>query len=165
MPVIIPTNPEHLLYGLVAVALIVGIAIIWNRIFPPAIDKLLPDSRYQEALGVYAAKLANTDPSRDDRRAALQEATTYLIDNHDIPARRAKRNMRRMQAFYDREQSDGFRDTAFAYEEAGDYESALLNFQRAARWQKDHNRAAYDFLRRCAARVERKARRATGHRD
>jgi hypothetical protein len=161
MPIHFPTTDEgwaHLLIGLAVVGCVVVGILAWRRLFPPAIEKLQRDQRYHQALAVYAANLRTEEPTREERRAALAAATAYLVNEHGVPEAEAAPNVRLLVAAYDREQSYELRHQALALEEAGDHESALAYFERAARLQKEHDRQDYRFLQRCVARVRGKMR-------
>jgi tetratricopeptide (TPR) repeat protein len=156
----IPTTTEgwvELLIG-IGVIIAIGLAIAaWQGLFPSATKKLLKDDRYRQALRVYSEAVgAQEEPTLDDRREAFAAAAEYLVSEHGIPSAEAARNMRLMVAVYDRDQSYDLRNDAAIYEEAGDYQSALVNYERAARLQEQHDRKDYDVLQRCIARVRRK---------
>jgi tetratricopeptide (TPR) repeat protein len=158
---IIPNSTEDWVILLTVLALVIGIGIgvtVWQRLWPPATKKLLEDDRYHQALAVYAGNLPAEEPTRDDRRSALAAATLYLVNEHGIDSREAAPNVRLVVAAYDRDQSYELRHEGLAYEEAGDPESALAYYERAARLQEEHDPKDYQFLLRCADRVRRKVR-------
>jgi hypothetical protein len=136
---------------------VIGV-VVYQWLWPSASKKVLDDDRYHQALAVYIDSLRGEEPTRDDRRAALAAATLYLVNQHGIPSADAAQRMLLMVAAYDREQSYELRHEAIAFEEAGDYESALTYFERAARLQEDHDPADYRFLQACIARVRGKVR-------
>src|SRR5262245_24419376 len=134
--IFLPTSPEAWIGVLIVVALLIGV-VLYQRLWPSASQRALEDGRYHQALAVSADNLPGEEPTRDDRRAAVAAATLYLVKEHGIPSAEAAPNMRRVVAAYDREQSYELRHEAIAYEEAGDYESALAYFVRAARLQEE----------------------------
>jgi tetratricopeptide (TPR) repeat protein len=156
--IFLPTDPEVWLVVLAILVLGIGVAL-YKSIWPSASQKVLQDGRYHQALTVYVESLPEEEePTRDDRRAALAAATLYLVNEHGIPSAEAAPNMQRMVAAYDREQSYELRHEGIACEEAGDYESALAFYERAARLQEDHDPADHRFLLGCADRVRGKVR-------
>ena len=155
----VPGSDEgwFLLFAVLALIIAGGIGVVvWTRLFPSAKAKALADKRYQEALAVYAEHLQTDDPTTEDRRTAFAEATMYLVDQHGIPSAEASSNLRLMVAEYDRERSYDLRNDALAYEEAGDYASAAIYYERAARMQQEHDPKDCQFLLQCVARVRRK---------
>ncbi len=155
--IFIPDTPEFLVVLAALVLLVIGIALYqWLR--PPAIKRLLPDGRYQQALAVYAANLGQPEPTPDERRQALAVAAEYLSREHGIAAEEAAANLRVLVAAYDRDQSYELRHEALAYEQAGAFQLALECFERAARLQEEHDPKDHQFLQRCVARVRGKVR-------
>jgi tetratricopeptide (TPR) repeat protein len=150
-------TPEFLAAIGIVVALVIGVAVYqWLR--PPGWQRLLKDGRYHQALAVYAANLQHGDPTADDRRRALAAAVQYLTAEHAVPAEDAAANLRLVVAQYDRDRSYELRNEAVAHEQAGAYGLALEYYERAARWQQEHNPKDYQFLQTCVARVRSKVR-------
>ncbi len=159
--ILIPSTTEGWVLLLIVLGgvICIGLAIAaWQRLFPSAIKKVLKDSRYHQALAVYRQHLGPEELALDDRRDAFTVATVYLVKEHGIPPEEAGPNMRLMVAAYDRDQSFDLRNDAAIYEEAGDYQSALVNYERAARLQEEHDQKDFEVLQRCIARVRRKMR-------
>ena len=159
--ILIPSTTEGwvLLLIFLGGVICVGLAIAgWQRLFPSALKKVLKDGRYHQALEVYRQHLEPEKVTLDDRREAFTAATVYLVKEHGIPTEEAGANMRLMVAAYDREQSFDLRHDAAICEEAGDYQSALVNYERAARLQEEHDQKDFEVLQRCIARVRRKMR-------
>lgn len=157
--IFVPTTAEGWTFVLIVVALVIGVGIgvaAWQRLWPSATKKVLADVRYRQALAVYIENLGAEEPTREDRRDALRMATLYLVNEHHIQSVEAAPNMRLVVAAYDHEQSHELRSEAQAYEMAGDYESALAYYERAARLQEEHDPKDYQVLLRCIDRVGRK---------
>jgi tetratricopeptide (TPR) repeat protein len=150
-------SPEFWATAAVVVAVIVCVAV-YQCFRPPAWKRLLKDERYYQALSVYAANLRHEEPTRDDRRQALEAAVQYLVSEHGIPAEEARENLRLLVAQYDRDRSYELRNEAVAHEQAGAYGLALEYYERAARWQEEHDPKDHQFLQGCVDRVRRKAR-------
>lgn len=150
-------TPEFWAALAIVLLIIVGACIYqWWR--PPVWKKLLDDRRYQEALSVYAANLPREEPTAEDRRQAVVAAVEYLTMEHGLSAEEARPNVRVVVARYDRDQSYELRQEAVFYEQAGAYDLALDYYERAARWQQEHDPKDYQFLQQCAARVRKKVR-------
>jgi hypothetical protein len=157
MRFIYPDNPEYYVIAGVALVVLVGVVALYQYFFPPAVDRLRTDPRYQAAFTLYTTNLQFENPTRDDRQAALAVAATYL-EGEGVPADEARRNLQLIVAGYDRERSYDLRHEALAYEQLGANELALEYFERAAMWQEDHDRTDSQFLQRCIARVQGKIR-------
>jgi hypothetical protein len=157
MRFIFPDHPEYYVIGGLILVAVVGVVALYQYFFPPAVDRLRADPRYQAAFTLYNTNLQFENPTRDDRQAALAVAVTYL-ENEGVPADEARRNLQLTVAGYDRERSYDLRHEALAYEQLGAHELALEYFERAAMWQEDHDRTDYQFLQRCIARVRGKVR-------
>jgi tetratricopeptide (TPR) repeat protein len=157
--IIIPDWPEFwaVVIGIVVV-LVIGV-VIYQAFWPPASRKLLADDRYQQALSIYAGLLEHEDPTREERQNALAQSAEYLTTEHGIPEAEARSNVRLVVAEHDRDRSYEVRQQAIGYEELGLYDMALDYYQRAARWQEEHDPKDYHFLLGCAARVRAKLRR------
>jgi hypothetical protein len=139
------------------VVLVIGIAIYsWLR--PPKWKKLIEDSRYHQAISVYAANLQQEKPTDDDRQHALTLAVGYLTNEHGIPAEEAEVNLRLLVAQHDRDRSYELRQEGSFYEQAGAHDLALDYYERAAWWQAEHDPKDHQFLQQCAARVRKKVR-------
>lgn len=154
--IIIPDSPEAWLIILAVIVIIAG-AVFYSWLRPPAWKKLLQDQRYCQALNVYADTVQSQDCLGDVRRHALATGTSFLTNEHGIPAEEAARNLRLVVAQYARDQSYALRQEAVAFEQDGHYDQALDHYQRAAWWQEDHDPKDYQFLQRCVARVRSKA--------
>jgi hypothetical protein len=152
--------PQDPLVWLLIAGLVVAVLVVafFRRLFPSATKKALADPRYHQALAVYVDRLPGEDPTREERWDALDVATRYLIDEHGVAPAAAGPNLRRVVQQYDREQSYDLRHQGIAHEEAGEFEQALVYYERAARLQEQHDRADYEFLQRCVARVRGKVR-------
>jgi tetratricopeptide (TPR) repeat protein len=132
--------------------------VAYQRLRPPAWERLLRDGRYHQALAVYATNLQHEEPTADDRRQALAAAVEYLTKEHGVAPEEARQNLPLVVARFDRDRSYELRHEAVAYEQAGAYGLALEYYERAARWQEEYDPKDYQFLQGCAARVRRKAR-------
>src|SRR4051812_42305509 len=122
-------RPE--LYAAVAVILVLAVAgmALYQWLFPPLVDKLRTDPRYQAAVSLYMSLLQFEGPTRDDRLSALAVACDQLEKQHDIPAGEARRNLLLLVAPYDRGRSYDLRHEAIAYEQIGANELALSHFE------------------------------------
>jgi tetratricopeptide (TPR) repeat protein len=161
---IIPPNLDDpgFWIALPALLVVVGGIVLYTWLRPPAWKNLLDDRRYQQALTIYAATLRHEELTHDKRRQALADAIWHLIADHDIAPKEAESNMRLVVARYDRDQSYELRNEASTYEQEGAYDIALDYYNRAARWQEEHDPKDCQFLKRCAARVRRKVRCKSG---
>jgi tetratricopeptide (TPR) repeat protein len=152
-----PDTPEF--WGGLAIVLgIIVCVLVYHVLWPPAWKKLLKDRRYDQGLGVYAEHLRHEDATNDDRRRAFAAAVQYLTNEHGIPPEEAAQNLRLLVAQYDRDRSYDLRNEAVAHEQAGAYGLALEYYERAARWQEEHDPKDFQFLQTCVDRVRRKAR-------
>jgi tetratricopeptide (TPR) repeat protein len=159
--ILIPTTTQGWVLLLLTIGIIVAIGFVivaWQGLFPSATKKVLKDDRYHQALAVYRQHLGLDEPTLDPRRDAFAAATEFLVKAHGIRSAEAASNMRLMVAAYDRDQSFELRNEAAIYEEAGDYQSALANYEQAARLQQEHDQKDHEVLQRCIARVRRKMR-------
>jgi tetratricopeptide (TPR) repeat protein len=146
-------------WSAVAIVLLIVIGVcIYQWLRPPAWQKLFGDRRYHQALSVYGANLARENPTSEERRLVLDAAVEYLTKEQGIPAEEARSNLRLVSARYDRDRSYELRQEAVFYEQAGAYDLALDYYERAARWQEQHDPKDHQFLLGCAARVRKKVR-------
>jgi tetratricopeptide (TPR) repeat protein len=158
-PIFLPTDPETWLIVIVGmVVLIAGIAIYqWLR--PPAVQRVMADARYPQAMGVYVGHLpADVEPDWEQRQHAFDAAVEYLTKEYGIAADEAGKNLRVLVGEYNKERSYELRQEAITYEQAGAYEMALDHFERAARLREGFDAEDYEFLQRCIARVRGKVR-------
>lgn len=159
--IFIPNSNEEIAIIVGVIVLVLGIAVVvsfYKRLFPSTISRLASDMRYRQALGVYVGNLQSEDPTREERRAAVIEAISYLVNDHGIPSAEASTNMRLVVATFDHDQSLALRQEGAAHEEAGDYASARAYYERAARLQEEHDPADHGFLLQCIARVSARIR-------
>src|SRR4051812_43941528 len=94
-PIFIPTDPATWAGIIILmVVLVVGVAIYqWPR--PPAIQKVLADARYPQALDVYVGQLpVDAEPNWEQRQDAFAAAVEYLTTEHGVPADEAEKNLR-----------------------------------------------------------------------
>ncbi len=159
--IFLPEDPDMILAAVaVLVLLVIGVAVYqWLR--PPLLPKLREDSRYQQALEVYARGLphdpSESPPTPEERRVALDLAVEYLTKEHALPAEEARKNLGLVVAAYDKDLSYELRNEALIHEQNGAYDLALDRFERAARLQVEHDPEDHAFLQRCIARVRGKA--------
>ena len=114
--IFLPEDPDLILAGVaVVVLLILGVAA-YHWIHPPVLPKLREDSRYQQALEVYARGLprdpAESPPAHEERQGALDLAAEYLTKEHAVPADEARKNLGLVVAAYDKDLSYELRHEA-----------------------------------------------------
>ncbi|MGL6095528.1 MAG: hypothetical protein ACRC7O_07000, partial [Fimbriiglobus sp.] len=125
-------------------------------------NRMLNSAVYQEALGVYATALpADAEPTRDDRRAALDKAVAFLGETHGIDPLKAAKHLRLLIGEVERSHSQDLRFQGAQFEEAGVWASAADCYLRAAEMMQEWDEQDAAFLRKCVARVRAKLPKST----
>jgi hypothetical protein len=158
-PIFLPTDPETWVGIIVLMVVLVAGVAIYQWIRPPAVQRVMADARYPQAMGVYVGHLpADVEPDWEQRQHAFAAAVEYLTKEHGLPADEAGKNLRVLVGEYNKGRSYELRQEAITYEQAGAYGLALDYFERAARLREGFDAEDYEFLQRCVARVRAKAR-------
>jgi tetratricopeptide (TPR) repeat protein len=148
--------------GLVTALVIVGagcVAIYMSA--PVRAGRLMKDSRYQEALQLYAQSLpSDSEPNQEDIENGLTRGADFLQQAHGIRGRKAKSALRLLVKGLERERSYGLRNQALEHEEAGEWEAAIDHYGKAARVQQKWDQKDYEFLLTCIQRVRAKQARS-----
>jgi hypothetical protein len=124
--------------------------------------RLLKNSSYQQAVEVYVKSLpADKEPDREDRKKAIAAGVEFL-QNSGIPAEQAESSLRLLIGELERGHSYDFRNQAVEHEQAGEWEQAIANYEKAARLREEWDRSDYEFLLKCIKRVRDKQARSSG---
>lgn len=133
----------------------IGAGIFFSA--PVRAGRLLKDSRYQQALQVYAKSLpSGSEPNREDIENALAAGLKFLEQDHGIPARKAEPNLRLLVRELERERSYALRNQAAEHEQASEWDQAIEYYGQAARVREKWDQQDYEFLLKCIQRVRDK---------
>ncbi len=132
-------------------------------------QKILEDGRMREALQSYAMLFqqeefppGESEPTAEEKRAAMQEGVDFLVEEHEIEPAKAEAKLRRLITEIERDRSNAYRYPALEHEQAGRWDEAQAGFERALLIMQEWDPADAEFLKTCVQRVRKKREAKVG---
>jgi hypothetical protein len=122
--------------------------------------RLINNGLYQDALTAYFQSLpVDSEAAKEDRARAIA-AGVELLQRSGVPRSKAESRLRLLVGEIEREQSYEFRAQAVDQEEAGQWDQAVENFEKAARLREAWDQKDYEYLQNRIQRVRDKQARS-----